>query len=313
MPQPVFRTVLRDVPLAELGLILPHEHLFTDLRGPQTKGYAQEDPEFVVNTLHPFLSMAEDAGITALVECSTVGVGRNIDILRRLAENTRIHILAPTGIYREAFTPEPFQKWTINELSDLWIKEITQSIDSSPSKAGFIKIAVSDDGPTRLEERNIRAAVRTSKATGAAIASHTIGGRAALDQLAILNEEGLKLDKFIWVHAGSEAALDYHLEVASSGAYLEYDFIGQPGTDPELIINRIQSLLQENLEDRILLSHDAGWFQPGNLNGQPEGGIRGYTYITDVFIPLMSQRGIDQQTVKQLTEDNPKTAFAILV
>lgn len=313
MVTPILRTVLGDVPLSDLGMILPHEHLFTDLRGPNVNNYAQDEPDLVLQVLHPYLAEAEQAGVTALIECSTIGVGRNIGILRHIAEHSPIHIVAPTGIYREAFTPEQFLTSTIDDLCELWIQELTQSIESSASRAGFIKIAVSDDGPTALEERNIRAAARASKATGAVVASHTIGGRAALDELGILQDEGLKLDRFIWVHADSEADLDFHRKIARLGAYVEFDFIGQPGTVPEATVEKIRSLMDEDLGDRILLSHDAGWFQPGNLNGQPEGGIRGYTYLSDEFIPLMMRKGFDHQTVKQLIEDNPKKAFAILV
>lgn len=313
MSQNIFRTVLGDIPLSQLGLVLPHEHLFTDLRGPKTVGYAQSQPKSVLNTLAPYLSAAEAAGVTALIECSTVGVGRNIDILRHLAKNTNIHIIAPTGIYKEAFTPEKYLNSSIEDLFKLWVLELTQSIDSSESKAGFIKIAVSDEGPTRLEERNIRAAARASIATGAAIASHTIGGSAALEELTILNDEGLNLEKFIWVHSGSEPDLDFHREVTTMGAYVEFDFIGQPYAEPSEQVNKISSLIEINKVDRILLSHDAGWYQPGQPDGQPEDGIRGYTYISDEFIPLLLMKGVDEQTVKLLTEDNPQRAFTIQI
>jgi phosphotriesterase-related protein len=307
----IFRTVLGDIPVSELGMILPHEHLFTDLRGPDTVDYAQDDPNMVIDTMRPYLAAAEDAGVTALIECSTVGVGRNIEILRRLAEQTRIHIIAPTGIYKEAFTPEAYLNHTIDDLVKLWTQEISQSIEGTASLAGFIKIAVSDDGPTRLEERNIRAAARTSQTTGAAIASHTIGGRAVLEEIALLVDEGLPLEKFIWVHAESESDLNLHQQVADLGVYVEYDFIGQPGQDPLTQVKKVLSLLEHNYGDRLLLSHDAGWFQPGRSHGQPEGGIRGYTYIVDEFIPLLLAKGLDRETVKLLIETNPKRAFAL--
>jgi len=311
MEKPIFRTVLGDVPVSVLGMILPHEHLFTDLRGPDTLGYAQDNPSLVIDTMKPYLVAAEIAGVTALIECSTVGVGRNIEILQRLAEQTRIHIVAPTGIYKETFTPETYLNCTVDDLVQLWIQEITQSIDPTASKAGFIKIAVSDDGPTRLEKRNIRAAARASQATGAAIASHTIGGRAVLEEVALLVEEGLPLDKFIWVHAESESDFNFHRQVADLGVYVEFDFIGQPNQDPLTQVKKILSLLEHNNGERLLLSHDAGWFQPGMPHGQPEGGIRGYTYIMDTFIPLLKAHGVDGETVKLLIETNPKRAFAI--
>jgi len=311
MSEKFLRTVIDNIPVEKIGLILPHEHIFTDLRGPDEPDYAQADPNQVAATMIPFLRDAEHAGVTALVECSTIGVGRNIEILTAIAKRTQIHLIAPTGIYKESYTPAIYKSSTIDEMAELWIIELTKGIGITENKAGFIKIAVSDDGPTTLEKRNIRAAVHASQATGAVIASHTIGGRAALEELSILEQEGLALDRFIWVHASSEPDQHYHLEAASRGAYVEFDAIGQPGVDQEKLASAVVFMFGKGFGDRILLSHDAGWFQPGNPGGKPEHGIRGYTALTDDFIPLLKDKGVEDQTIHQLTEDNPKMAFAL--
>lgn len=65
------QTVTGKVDVASLGLTLPHEHLFTDMRGPLIQGYAQAEPEAVVDVLAPHLTDAAASGVTALVECST--------------------------------------------------------------------------------------------------------------------------------------------------------------------------------------------------------------------------------------------------
>jgi len=67
-----------SIEIDSLGPILPHEHLFTDLRGPRVADYAWGEPSAVVKVVEPYLAEASAAGITALVECSTVGVGRNL-------------------------------------------------------------------------------------------------------------------------------------------------------------------------------------------------------------------------------------------
>lgn len=68
-------TVTGPVETGMLGLVLPHEHLFTDLRGPYVPDYAQADPAAVVKVVQPYLEEVSRAGVTALVECSTIGVG----------------------------------------------------------------------------------------------------------------------------------------------------------------------------------------------------------------------------------------------
>src|SRR5678816_3030385 len=98
-------TITGPVAIDALGLMLPHEHLFTDLRGPSVPDYAQGEPSAVINVVQPYLDDASTAGVTALVECSTVGVGRNLTILQSLGRATSIRIIAPTGVYRDAYIP----------------------------------------------------------------------------------------------------------------------------------------------------------------------------------------------------------------
>ncbi len=312
MAKAYFRTITGDIPVDSLGLILPHEHLFTDLRGPEFDGYAQDDPDLVRKMMVPYLRRAEEAGVTAILECSTIGVGRNIGILAELASQTRIRIVAPTGIYKEEFTPIMYKHKSIAELVEQWVEEINEGVGFTDHKAGFIKIALSDDGPTPLEERNIRAAAQTSLATGAAVASHTIGGEAALRELEILKTEGMDLRKFVWVHAGSESDPKYHFQVSESGAYVEFDNIGQPDTDHNGLCDAVESLLGKGLGEHILLSQDAGWFQPGAPHGMPEGGIRGYTTLVTDFIPMLKERHLDDATIKLITEENPKRVFSLI-
>lgn len=190
-------TLTGPVEVEALGLILPHEHLFTDLRGPLVPGYAQAEPEAVVRLLEPYLADAATSGVTALVECSTLGVGRNLTILSRLAEVSPIRIIAPTGVYREAFTPASLREISEADLADLWIRELTEGIEGTSIRAGFIKLAMSDDGPTALEIRNLRAAANASQTTRAVIASHTVGGTVAGKEMDVLEEAGLDLRRFI--------------------------------------------------------------------------------------------------------------------
>jgi phosphotriesterase-related protein len=181
-----FHTLPGAIDIDSLGMILPHEHLFTDLRGPYVAGYGKAELSAVRKVVEPYLEEAAAAGVTALVECSTVGVGRNLPVLRALAEATSIHILAPTGVYRDAYIPQRLRDMSESELAELWTKELTDGIDSTSIQAGFIKLDMSDDGPTALEIRNLNAAARASQSTGAVIASHTIGGRVAQQEMDVL-------------------------------------------------------------------------------------------------------------------------------
>jgi phosphotriesterase-related protein len=307
----ILRTITGDVSLEKLGLILPHEHLFTDLDGPDRYGYAAGDPNEVAGVILPYLEEAQKAGVTTLVECSTGGVGRNIQVLRHIAIKTPIYIVAPTGVYREAFVPKKTRDSSQEALAQEWIHDLMVGIEGTPFKAGFIKMAVSDDGPSEIETRNLRAAAAACKETGAAVASHTIRAASARQEMDILEGEGMDLRRFIWVHANAEAGVNDHLEAVKRGAYVEFDAIGAPFADQTQLLKYTSDLIGAGYAAQILLSHDAGWYQPGRPGGQPEGGIRGYTALITDFIPALKLRGVTDEMVHQLTVTNPSEAFAL--
>lgn len=79
-----------------------------------------------------------------------------------------------------------------------------------------------------------------------------------------------------------------------------------PTQDPTLIA-AVRDLVAAGYGDRILLSHDAGWYQPGSPNG---GTQKPYTYLIDTFIPKLRDAGIDSDAIRMITETNPIRAFA---
>ena len=303
------QTIKGAVEIDSLGLFLPHEHLFTDLRGPHVADYAQGEASAVVKIVGPHLADAAATGVTALVECSTVGVGRNLAMLQSLADATSIHIVAPTGVYRDAYIPVSLRETGENELADLWTNELTIGIEGTSVRAGFIKLAMSDDGPTPLEIRNLKAAARASQNTGAVIAIHTIGGKIATEEMDILEEAGLDLQRFIWVHAQTEPDISILRDAARRGAYVELDTVGAPfQSQPELLATAI-GLIDAGFVDRLLLSHDAGWYNPARPDGLPNDGYRGYTALAKDFIPELLHRGLSEEQVRQITVHNPARAF----
>jgi phosphotriesterase-related protein len=99
-----------------------------------------------------------------------------------------------------------------------------------------------------------------------------------------------------------------HEELARRGAWVEFDSIGHGPGDKEHV-EMVQDMLDAGLGDRVLLSMDSGWFDPG-LPHCREGCIRGYTYLAEVFLPRAREAGIDEATVGRLTRENPFHAFA---
>lgn len=306
------QTVRGAVPVEDFGLILPHEHLFTDLRGPFASDYAQADPKDVVRVLVPSLDKAHQVGVTGFVECSTIGVGRNIQVLQALSEATPVHLVAPTGVYRDDYVPGWMKNYSQEEMTQLWIQDISSGMEGTDIKAGFIKIAISDDGPRPIEEVILKAAAAASKETSAVVASHTPNGAIFRKQWRILEKAGLPPAKFIWVHANLEQDKKIHLEAAKIGVYVEFDGVGAEWQSQTAMVAYTESLIEAGFIKNILLSHDAGWYQPGRQNGEPEGGYRGYTDLVDNFIPLLRSKGMTETEIEQITRFNPISAFSFV-
>lgn len=289
----------------ELGAVLPHEHVFVDLRIWDQPGYAEGKAEDVIRLMGPEIEKAQKSGITALVECSTVGVGRRADILKAVSEATGFPIIAPTGVYREPWIPRWVHEAEESRLRGWMQDELEGEIEGSGVQAGFIKLSAGDEGITSTEAKVLRAAAGAAKATGAVIGSHTIRGRVVRDQLDILEKAGLALSRFIWIHTQAEPDFALHLEMARRGAWLEYDSLGDPKDDAQFI-NWIMRLMEAGLGNQLLLSHDRGWYDPA----QPGGGTpRPFTYLTETFVPKLRTAGIPDETINQLIRDNPFRAF----
>lgn len=300
-------TTLGPKSAAEMGMILPHEHVFVDLRTWDKPGYAQADPADVIALMGPELAAARDAGITAIVECSPVGVGRRADILKAVSEAAGFPLLVPTGIYREPWIPPWAHSAGLEQLRDWMLQELTGEIEGSGVRAAWVKLSAGDDGLTPTEGKILRAAAKAAQTVNAVIGSHTIRGRVVLDQLAIVEDAGYTPERFIWIHTQAEPDFELHLQMARRGAWLEYDSIGSDERGDSQIAAWVLRLLDAGLEGQLLLSHDRGWFDPA----QPGGGVpRSFTYLPARFLPRLRAAGVDESTLRRLTCANPFRAFA---
>jgi phosphotriesterase-related protein len=301
----VLFTTLGEKRREELGMILPHEHVYVDLRTPDQPGYASGIAADVVALMAPQIERIKALGITALVECSTGGVGRRADFDLAVSLATKFPIVVPTGNYREPWIPDWVATASETALERWMLKELTERFDEADYKAGWIKISAGDDGITRLEERILRAAVRASIPTGAVIGSHTIKGRVVMDQLDIIADEGGRADRFISIHTQAEKDFGLNLAVAGRGAWIEYDNIGW--VDDDELAPLIVKVLDAGRGGQLLLSHDMGWYDPALPGG---GTPRPYTALSESMLPMLRAMGVTGGDIVQLTHTNPFDAFA---
>ena len=289
----------------ELGLILPHEHIFVDLRPLGTPGHGQASEAEVVALMAHELERADAQGVTALVECTPEGVGRRVDLVAAVSRAAGLPVVVPTGIYREPWVPGWAQEASEEQLSTWMLGELEGFIGGTGVRAGWVRVSAGDDGLTPMEEKILRASARAAGRAGATIGSHTIRGRVVLNQLDILEECGFPLSRFISIHAQAEADLELNLQVVRRGAWLSYDGIGW-GNDA-IHMQRIQAMLAAGFGGQVLLSQDRGWYTPA----EPDGGVpKPFTYLTGTFLPGLRLAGVSEEQIRQMTVSNPFKAFA---
>ncbi len=289
---------------AELGLILPHEHIFVDFRPPDHPSHGEADVADVVALMGPEVEKARAQGVTALVDCAPVGVGRRADILKAVSVATGMPLVAPTGIYREPRVPAWAHAASEAELAEWMVGELLGEIGNSGVRAAWIKLSAGDDAISDCEAKILRAAARAGKETNAVIGSHTMRGRVAQAQLDIIEAAGYTAERFIWIHTQKEADVSWHLEIARRGAWLEYDSIGD---EDDLCLGFILRTLDAGLGGQLLLSHDRGWYDPAKPGG---GKPRPFTHLIEHFLPRLRNAGLDEPMIQRLTRANPYRASA---
>jgi len=261
---------------------LAHEHLFVDFLGPADPDYCGVDWDDVRSVCLERLTQVRAAGVDLLVDCTCIGIGRNMRLLRDVSSSSGIRIVCATGIYK-SLRPSELLDATADELADLFVRELTVGIDDSGIRAGFIKLATTETGPTEDETIVHRAGARAAAETGAAIVLHSPRANVAEQVLRTLEREGFDPVRLIWAHA-QESTLAENVALASRGVTVSLDAIGT--SEDADMLDRIERLVEAGCRDRVVLSSDSSLVvHPVELAYERDIG---YMYRT--FVPRIERR-----------------------
>lgn len=301
--------VLGPVSPSQLGSTLTHEHVLVDFIGADKISRARYDATEAYEVALPFLRRLKELGCRGFVECTPDYLGRDPRLLERLSKGTGLHILTNTGYYgaaKDQYVPRHAFEEGADQLAARWTKEWVDGIDGTGIRPGFIKTGV-DAGPlSEIDRKLIQAAARTHARTGLTIASHTGNTRAAVEQLDILAAEGVRPEAFIWVHAQNDWELESRVEAARQGAWIEVDNISEKTI--QACVDQVGALKRRGVLNRVLVSHDAGWYRPGEHRG---GAFRGFETAFAAFIPALQAAGWTPDEVHRLFVSNPAAAFTV--
>ncbi len=310
--EPFVQTVLGPIPASKLGVTLAHEHIMCDFIGVDKTGRHRWEVEAVVRRMRPLLAQLKERGVTGFIDCTPAYIGRDPRVLKRLAQETGLHIVTNTGYYGGAgdkFVPRHAYDETADQLADRWVREWEKGIEDTGAKPGFVKIGVDEieSDSARLspiDEKIVRASARASRRTGLAVTCHTGGGPAGLAATKVFIAEKADPGRFIVAHSDGHG-LPTNRAVAALGAWVSFDAISRKPL--EMHLNLVHAMTERHAGS-LLLSHDNGWYEVGQENG---GVVRDFNYISDVFLPALRKGEVSEATIRKLTVENPSRAFAI--
>ena len=296
---------------AQLGFTLTHEHILVDFIGADKVNANRYDPEAAFKIALPFLKQVKSLGCKTFIDCTPAYIGRDVKLLKKLAEETGMHILTPTGYYgaaREKYVPKHAYEESPEQLSARWIAEWNTGIEGTGIKPGFIKSGVDKAPLTEVQRKLIDAAALTHLSTGLTIGVHTGDGAAAEEQLDILAARQVSPTARIWIHAQNEKDHSYHIRAAQRGSWVSFDGIRKESVRENL--QSFQIMKKEGLLDFVLASQDSGWYNVGDPGG---GKFNGYNDIITEFIPALRNEGFTKEEIDKIFITNPAKAFSIRV
>ncbi|WP_412737915.1 phosphotriesterase [Krasilnikovia sp. MM14-A1259] len=301
-----------------MGPTLAHEHLFVLSQEFQHNYPFLWDRERGVAEAAAQLERAYDAGLRTVVDMTVIGQGRDIELVRAVADRTRMNIVVATGVYTIDGIP-PFARFrgpgclveAPDPLIDLLTADITDGIAGSGIRAGVVKFACERTPPDDSARRMASAVAEVHRRTGVAVVVHCdpFEGN-GLELVALLTGEGVASDRVVVAHAGDSGDLDTLRALADTGCLLGFDRYGMTALAPDDQRNRmLAALVRAGHGHQILVSQDHASHIDYLTTEQRRELFPDWSYthlVERVFPQLLREPGVDESTLTMLLEDNPR-------
>jgi phosphotriesterase-related protein len=339
------QTVLGPIPAEDLGITLTHEHLlwdfscyFVEPAAASEKGIAYQpvslenlgwilynsiknldnirlwDKEIAVSEAFQY----KQAGGSAIVDMTNIGIGRDPQGLQYVARSTGLHVIMGSGYYLGISHPSELGRKTEEEITEEMVRDITIGVNDTGVRAGIIgEIGCSYPLMTDGERKVLRAAARAQQRTGAPIAVHPgyPNENSLFEIIEVLGEAGGDLNRTVLCHMDYFEFADGTEQIsnlAEAGCYIEYDNFGRLGRITgrgKLVdlpsegqrLDTIKQVIDQGHLNKILISQDLCL----KMRLTRHGGT-GYGYILHHLIPLMRAKGFSEKNIHTLLVENPK-------
>lgn len=321
----VVQTVQGPLDASKLGVTLPHEHICAS-----SAGFWQAWPEFFggrsnfIAKAVDSLKMARDEGVHTIVDVTPIDAGRDIRLIEEVSRKSGMQIIACTGHW---LAPSlSMNARTVEELTDFFTLEIERGIEGTDIKPGVIKVATDHEGVTPFLEKALRAAARTSKATGVPVTTHTYAAdRVGEKQADIFESEGLNPANVCLGHCDDTDDMNYLTGLAKRGYTIGMDHLtwgagaDEARGDKAAVLSWqqrarcVKKLIDAGFGKQIFLSND--WYfgisivPSGFMKEKEKMNPDGMLFSTRKVVPYLKHIGVSDQAIRAMTVENPRRFF----
>jgi phosphotriesterase-related protein len=317
------QTVTGPIESSELGTTLIHEHLrtrdeATHQQWPQAKASGgipeREHPGDGYDAAIEVAGAAIELGVKTICDPTAMFLGRDVEFMRRVSEETGLQVVPCTGIYTYDHLPPFFVGRDPDAIADLFVADIEEGIQGTDIKAAFIKCAADEPGVNENVEKVHRAAARASVRTGAPIMAHSRpASETGPRQIEVFLEEGVEPSKIQIAHTGDTDDMDYIERVLETGVWIGLDRYGLEMFLPyEQRQATTLALLERGYADRVFLSADScgtiDWFPQAVIEQMLAAGAAkdwDIRIVPQRVIPDLKEAGVTDEQLETITVANP--------
>jgi phosphotriesterase-related protein len=322
-------TVTGPIDAGDLGTTLIHEHLINSdeavhkqwpqvetLGGiPERRVQAGEELDVAIDAARS----AVELGVRSIADPTAMFLGRDVEFMRKVSEETGLQVVPCTGIYTYEYLPQFFVLRDADAMADLFVADVEQGIQGTEIKAGFIKCAADEPGVTENIEKVHRASARASVRTGAPIMAHSRpASETGPRQIEIFEEEGVDPSRVQIAHTGDTDDLDYIERILDKGVYIGMDRFGLSLFLPdEKRIPTVLALLERGYADRMFLSADScatiDWFPFEVAEQMLAAGMAvdwNIRKVPEKVIPELREKGMTEEQLETMMVENARRWLA---
>lgn len=305
-------TVLGEIKTDQLGPTLPHEHVLLGLPGWKSELATKPfDRDQSLAKAIQNMQRLKAAGIDTILDPCPADYGRDVEFMADVSRGSGLQIICSAGVFSLQSLGDSL---TMNQIADIYIKEITEGIGQTGIKPGVLK-AKTGDPVLPDEEKNLHAIGIASHETSIPIVTHTDNARYGEKQLDVFESEGVASHRVVIGHSDCRADLSYHVSIMDRGAFLGLDRWGLEVYVPDKIRQAILiGLISIGYADSIVLAQDSisCWLGDPKLDPPLKSPLYNNwypTHLVENIFPQLKKSGMTEQHLDKMLIDNPRRLF----